>query len=266
MKKYKAGKMKRVIVVLCGWWCCVASFAQANCVVSLCECKTTSLVFPDAIIHVDIGTKDVLVQKVPGAENVLMAKAGMADFRPTNITAVTKEGAVYAINVVFAECQEQTVHYLQHKTEKAGIRNYAAAILDNSRQMRGIRDEKLAVVAKVNGIYIKNSHMFFHVMLDNRSPIDYDIDYVRYFIKDRRRGKRTAVQETELIPELITGNITKARANNISAFVFAIDKFTIPYDKKLIVQIGERNGGRHLLLKVTNRKLIKARVLSDNNH
>jgi hypothetical protein len=45
--------------------------------------------------------------------------------------------------------------------------------------------------------------------------------------------------------------------------VVALDKFTIPDAKYLAIEIGEKSGGRNLLMKVSNRKIIKALPLSD---
>jgi len=258
--------MKRLIVMLCGWCWGVAAFTQEAYAVSLCEEKTTSIVFPDVISYVDIGTREVLVQKVPGAEHILLAKADVAGFKPTNITAVTCNGYVYAVNVSYESCGEQTVYYVQPQNENPGIKSIASQILDNSRQIWGIRDEKWDMVARVNGIYIKGNYLFFQLVLDNRSPIDYDIDYTRYFIRDIKRGKRTAVQETEIRPVLTAGNGERAKAAGTSTFVLAVEKFTIPDDKVFIIQIGERKGGRHLQLKVSNRHLIRAGNISRQNH
>ncbi len=105
--------------------------------------------------------------------------------------------------------------------------------------------------------------VFYQLNVSNQSPIDYDIDLLRFFIRDKKKGKRTAVQENELKPLYVAGNISKVKANSSSAIVVALDKFTIPDAKYLAVQIMEKNGGRHLLMKINNRKILKAIPLPD---
>ena len=51
--------------------------------------KTTNLVFPSAIISVDKGSEDILVQKATGVENILRVKAGVKDFAETNLSYCT---------------------------------------------------------------------------------------------------------------------------------------------------------------------------------
>ncbi len=64
-------------------------------------------------------------------------------------------------------------------------------------------------------------------------------------------------------PLYVTGNISKVKANSSSVIVVALDKFTIPDAKYLAVQIMEKNGGRHLFMKVNNKKIMKAITLPD---
>jgi hypothetical protein len=45
--------------------------------------------------------------------------------------------------------------------------------------------------------------------------------------------------------------------------VFLLDQFTIADDKVLLIEIFEKNGGRHQTLQVENSDLIKARLIDD---
>lgn len=105
--------------------------------------------------------------------------------------------------------------------------------------------------------------MYYQLNIANNSPVDYDIDVLRFFIRDKKKGKRTAIQETDLKPLHISGNSSQVKANSSSSLVFALDKFTIPDAKYLLVQIMEKNGGRHLSMKVSNKKIMQAIILPD---
>lgn len=45
--------------------------------------------------------------------------------------------------------------------------------------------------------------------------------------------------------------------------VFLLDQFTIANDKVLVIEIFEKNGGRHQVLQVENSNLINARLVND---
>ena len=86
---------------------------------------------------------------------------------------------------------------------------------------------------------------------------------MRFYIRDKRKAKRTAIQENEMKPLYIAGNTKSVKANSTSTLVIALEKFTIPDAKFLAIEIKERNGGRHMLLKIHNNKIIRALSLPD---
>jgi conjugative transposon TraN protein len=269
--------MKRFVMVLCGWWLSVTLFAQPaeKYLVSLSTGKTTSLVFPCAVRFVDIGTKDILVQKVEAAENLLLVKAATAGFKATNLSVVTADGRLYAIDAQFKEFPDTSVYYLPgalvpvsfpgELMNLAELERYAGGIADNSKQITGIRSTSWGVQAAVKGIYVKNRVLFFHFALENFSPIDYDVDFIRLYLRDKKKGRRTAVQEIELKPLFTAGKIDEVPAFSKSSAVFVVEKFTIPDNKYFIIEVGEKNGGRHLRLRMNNRKIVRAKILPTLN-
>lgn len=149
--------------------------------------------------------------------------------------------------------------------KKTSTATYANGILDNTKKIRGIKDEKLDVSAAIVGIYIKEDVMFYQISFINNSPVNYDIEMLRIYISDKKKTKRTAIQENELKPLYVAGNATQVKAYSNSVIVVALDKFTIPDAKFLTVQIMEQNGGRHLKMKIGNNKIMKAIPLPDLN-
>lgn len=252
--------MKQIVCLICAAGIMVSAFAQTS---SLCIAtdKTTSLIFPFAIKHVDRGTKDILVQAVKEADNILLVKAATNNLSETNLSVITSDGSVYS----FAICYGNPESWIYHLPIQSGaaISAYANGILDNPKTMYGIKDKSWDMLAEISGIYIKEKEIYYQLNLENQSPIDYDIDFLRFYIRDQKKGKRTATQENELTPLYIAGNTKQVRANDRSVIVVALEKFTIPDAKYLIIQIGEKNGGRHLLMKVNNKKIIKAIPLPD---
>jgi conjugative transposon TraN protein len=239
-------------------------FISLNAQTSLCISteKTTSLVFPFSVLHVDRGTRAVLVQQVKESPTILLVKAGEKGFPETNLSVVTDDGSVYTFLVCYDNNPATWVYHLPAMKSET-IATYANGILDNPRMMHGIKDGRWDMVASVSGIYIKNGIMYFQVLLANHSPVDYDIDVLRFFIRDKKKGKRTAIQERDLTPLHIAGNTMQVKANSQSSMVFALNKFTIPDAKYLAVQIMEKNGGRHLSMKVSNKKIMRAIILPD---
>jgi hypothetical protein len=252
--------MKQIVCVICAAGIMLSTLAQPS---SLCITtdKTTSLIFPFSIKHVDRGTKDVLVQPVKEVDNILLVKAATNNFSETNLSVVTGDGSVYS----FAICYGNPEVYIYHLPAKSkiAISTYANGILDNPKTMHGIKDGSWDMFTSVTGIFIKENVIYYQLDLENQSPIDYDIDFLRFYIRDKKKSKRTAIQENELTPLYIAGNTKQVKATNRSIIVVALEKFTIPDAKFLAIEVGEKNGGRRLFMTVKNKNIIKANRLPD---
>lgn len=250
--------MKKIVSLVSAVVMILSTHAQSLCIATD---KTTSLIFPYAIKHVDRGTKDILVQAIKEANNILLVKAATKDFTETNLSIVTSDGSVYSFPVVYGEPAVWIYRFpVQNKTS---IATYCNSIIDNPQTMTGVKDGSWDMIARVDGIYIRENVIYYQLDLINQSPIDYDINFLRFYIRDKKKSKRTASQENELVPLHLAGNTSTVKANDHNSVVVALDKFTIPDAKYLAIEIGEKNGGRNLLLKVNNRKIIKALPLPD---
>ena len=219
--------------------------------------KTTSLIFPFTVVHVDRGTKEVLVQKVKNAENILMVKAASRAFAETNLSVVTDDGSIYSFVVVYVEKPASWVYRLPGQSGSS-VADDAKGIRDNPKTVHGVRDRKWNVGISLKGIYIRGGVLFCQLELENSSSIDYDIRSLRFFIRDKKKSKRTASQEIELRPIHASGNKTLVKAYSKSVMVVALEKFTIPEAKYLLVECMEGNGGRNVKMKINNGKIIKA--------
>ena len=251
--------MKRIVCLICGCCILVSLFAQSK-VISVSENKTVSLVFPFPILQVDRGTPDLLVQKVEG--KVLLLKAKFENFKETNLTVVTSDGSVYSFRADYDHDPSVWIWQLPPQ-RSAPLSTYCNSILDNKISLHGIRDQSWEMKVKVTGIYIKGNVIFYQLRIENRSSVDYDIGLLKFFIRDQKRGRRTAVQENEVIPLYVAGNTKVVKGNAVNTVVIALNKFTIPDRKFLGIQILENNGGRNLQMRVRNNKIIKAVPLPD---
>ncbi|WP_220466193.1 conjugative transposon protein TraN [Dyadobacter psychrotolerans] len=237
--------------------------------------KTVNLIFPYAIKSVDKGSRDILAQKAKGVENILQVKAATKHFEQTNLTVITSDGKLYSFVVNYAEEPSQlnielikvpdaskpADAVLEKEPNEQFLKN-AAEHASNEQNVSGkINDSSHKTRLSLSGLYINKEVIFYRLKLDNRSNISYDIESLRFFIIDKKRVKRTATQQTEINPLYVHGETSVIDANQSHEFVFALSKFTIPDAKQLIIQLMEKNGGRHLELLVQNRTIIQAKPI-----
>lgn len=245
---------------------------------SVNDLKTTVLIFPApiAVNGVDRGTGDILAKTIAGVDNILKLKGAMPGFSQTNLTVVTTDGKVYAFTIDYSttpddkpidlgkQVQQEAAAALfrARKLNDEQVAQLAAVATDVKPFLRKPYDLSFKMKATLKGIYTAEDVIFYRVSFQNRSPIDYDLDFARFFIKDKRRVKRTAEQEKEIQPLFMykeTGN--SIEAGGTQTFVIAFMKFTIADKKNFIMQFFEQNGDRHLQLKIKGEDIVNARPL-----
>lgn len=113
---------------------------------------------------------------------------------------------------------------------------------------------------ELKGIYLHNQQLYFSFTIFNRSRLNFPVDFIHFFLRDRVTVKRTSVQEVELSP-LYMDPVTTVAAKSKQNFVIMLPQFTIPGAKECILELFELNGGRNLTLKVTNKCIFQARAL-----
>jgi conjugative transposon TraN protein len=234
--------------------------------------KTTSIIFPAVIKSVDRGSKDILAQKAKGVGNVLQLKAGKDSFPETNLTVITADGTLHHFTVSYStEPVTQTVDIshpaistsliFQTELTESDMENYAKGIILAKRTILFNSESQYKVSLALLGIYVKGDVMFYRFKIFNHSHIDYDIDFLKFYIRDKARIKRTASQEIEIKPIYVFGNGETVKGGSSNDLVYALQKFTIPESKHLDIELFEKNGGRHFELVIKNKTIVKARLL-----
>ena len=224
--------------------------------------KTVCLLFPFPVVHVDRGTSNILVEGVNGATHILLLKAATKAFPETNLSVVTKDGSLYSFQVGYADTINTCVFQL-HEQKGLSVEKVAHCLLDNPPIATGMKTKNGGITAQVTGIYIHGAHLFFQLRLQNDSPLDYEVDFLRTFLRDKKRSKRTAIQEVEYTPLVIAGNYTRVESFGEKNIVIALEKFTISKGKEAILQVGEIGGNRHLQVAVPGRRLLKGKLLQN---
>lgn len=246
--------------------------------------KTSHLIFPTAIRYVDLGSEYLIAGKAEDAENVLRVKASVRDFEPeTNFSVITNDGRFYSFTVYYSSYPEAMSYDLitmQKAVDKAKGNDVLFEELgNNSPSLAGLlletiykKDKRIVkhIGAKsfgiqfiLKGIYIHNGKYYFHTELRNKTNVPFEIDFINFKVVDKKVAKRTVVQERPLTPLRTYKPLDGIAGKSTEQNVFLLDQFTIADDRVLLIEIFEKNGGRHQTLQVENSDLIKARLIND---
>lgn len=250
--------------------------------------KTVHIIFPSAIRYVDLGSADILAAKADGTENVLRVKAALRDFsKESNLAVITEDGAYYSFNVKYADepvkLSIEMTDFI-HDGEATNRPNNAMEIYmrelgsespllvklimqsiykNNDREIKHLGSKRFGIQHTLKGVYSHNGLLYFHLQLKNSSNVPFDVDYITFKIVDKKVAKRTAIQEQVIWPLRAHNNVTLIGGKKTERTVFTLPKFTIPDDKHLIIELHEKEGGRHQTFTVENGDLVRARVINE---
>ncbi|WP_195360471.1 conjugative transposon protein TraN [Phocaeicola massiliensis] len=250
--------------------------------------KTTHIIFPSAVRYVDLGSPNLVAGKADGAENVIRVKAVVRNFRDeTNMSVITESGSFYTFNVKYAD--EPLLLNIEmkdfiHDGSKVNRPNNALDIYlkelgsespklvqlinksihkENKRHVKHIGSKAFGIQYLLRGIYTHNGLLYFHTQVRNQSNVPFEVDFVTFKIVDKKVMKRTAIQEQIIFPLRAYNYATLVAGNKDERTVFTFDKFTIPADKVLVVELNEKSGGRHQSFTVESEDIVRAKVINE---
>lgn len=250
--------------------------------------KTVHVIFPSPIKYVDLGSTNLIAGKADGAENVIRVKAARKHFRnETNMSVITEDGNFYTFNVKYADepllLNVEMCDFI-HDGETVNRPNNAMEIylteLDNEsprlvrlimksvyerdrRRIRHIGCKRFGVQFLLKGLYSHSGLLYFHTQVKNTSHVPFDVDFVTFKIADKKLVKRTAMQEQVVYPLRAYNYVTRVDGRKSECTVFALPKFTIPDGKKLVVEMYEKQGGRHQTFELENEDLVQAETINE---
>ena len=250
--------------------------------------KTVHILFPAEVRYVDLGSPDLIAGKADGAANVIRVKSTVKGFQgETNMSVITEDGCFYTFNVRYADepllLNVEMVDII-HDGESANRPNNAQEVYLNElgsespmlvrlimksiyrqdrRTVKHIGCKRFGVQYLLKGIYTHGGLIYFHTEIRNQSHIPFDVDYMTWKIVDKKVAKRTAVQEQVVLPLRAQNYVTCVPGGKSERTVFALSKFTIPDGKQLVVELCEKNGGRHQSFTIENEDLVRAREISE---
>jgi hypothetical protein len=280
--------MKKVCIILMGlfWLIGLAMDAGAqgyrlvgmvSLRVPVTAAKMTNLVFPMPVAAGVKVSRDVLVQRPKGVVNVIELKAVRANFKETNLSVYGKDGRLYSF----------VLHYVEDTT----VLNYRVLFDDESSE-EGLLGERRIVMLQglpvdgatldsdalalssrpgflhrsvssggvrlsLRGVYLRDSLLWLCLGLRNRTAIGFIPAYMRVFVKDARRIKRTASQEVEMLP-VYPGLLEPVPGGGSRLLTIGLTPFVPGKGKKLVVELADAGGGRVLELEV--KDVSKARI------
>ncbi len=252
--------------------------------------KTVHILFPAAIRYVDLGSSDIIAGKADGAENVLRIKSAVENFSgETNFSVITEDGHFYSFNALYSRepeilnvemkdfiRQRAATNEGQEKSSVSDVKlpelsDNTPALADlvmrsvyrnNERRIKHLGCKRFGIQMLIRGLYVHDGLYHLHTLVRNTSNVAFDVDFIRFKVVDKKIAKRTAIQETILNPIRSYNEETVIEGQSTVRTVYVLPKFTIPDDKLLLVELFEKNGGRHQVIRIEGTDIERAKTIT----
>ena len=250
--------------------------------------KTVHIIFPSAVRYVDLGSNWIIAGKADGAENVIRVKATTEGFPgETNFSVICEDGSFYSFNARYAHEPEMLNIEMKDFLENGDTTDFSHTRMniyfrelgnespllvklimqsiykEDRREIRHLGCKRFGVQFLLRSVHSHNGLFYFHTETRNRSNVAFRTDFIRFKIVDKKMPKRTAIQERVIDPVRSYNEVLVTEGKSDVRTVYAVPQFTIPDDKLLVIELFEKDGGRHQTIRVENADLVAAKQINE---
>ena len=250
--------------------------------------KTVHIIFPSAVRYVDLGSNWIIAGKADGAENVIRVKATTEGFPgETNFSVICEDGSFYSFNAWYAHEPEMLNIEMKDFLENGDTTDFSHTRMniyfrelgnespllvklimqsiykEDRREIRHLGCKRFGVQFLLKSVHSHNGLFYFHTETRNRSNVAFRTDFIRFKIVDKKVPKRTVIQERVIDPVRSYNEVLVTEGKSDVRTVYAVPQFTIPDDKLLVIELFEKDGGRHQTIRVENADLVAAKQINE---
>ena len=250
--------------------------------------KTVHIIFPSAVRYVDLGSNWIIAGKADGAENVIRVKATTEGFPgETNFSVICEDGSFYSFNARYAHEPEMLNIEMKDFLENGDTTDFSHTRMniyfrelgnespllvklimqsiykEDRRENRHLGCKRFGVQFLLKSVHSHNGLFYFHTETRNRSNVAFRTDFIRFKIVDKKVPKRTAIQERVIDPVRSYNEVLVTEGKSDVRTVYAVPQLTIPDDKLLVIELFEKDGGRHQTIRVENADLVAAKQINE---
>lgn len=234
--------------------------------------NTVSVFFPKPIRQAVVGI-DHFVFSYNSEEEQHFGLLQASPGEKSNLLVITNDGQIYSYilkynkklsilnyfisikesigNEIPVECEEQIQLPKENSIHKSDLDKYAkncTSFLKNSKMEILKIKRKHQIQLMVRDIEYIDGALYYMIEIQNNSSIDYEMDYLRFFTKNKSGLNPKSIQTLQ-IHQLYQYQFPRSiKAGSKARFVIVLGKFTVDGQKKKILVLNEKDGERDLKL------------------
>ena len=270
--------MKRYSLLLMILSCTINSNAQEKLALDTIyanDQKNVALFFPEPIRQGITGSDNFVFTYNREKEQyfgLLQAKPG----KESNLLVINRDGAIFSYIIGYKKQLEKLNYFIPTDKSignerpipediadqldsfgKLGNSNeyyqkFCSDLLNQKPRVGTIKKRSEDIVLSIENIIFHRDELFFLVRIENKSTLDYDLNYLDFLVETRQKGRKKSMQRLKLEPRYTLNRPTKIAEGKTSRMVYVLPKFSLGNDRRVILELNESNGERDLKLMVSH--------------
>lgn len=144
---------------------------------------------------------------------------------------------------------------------KAVLKACCEKISKDIQRIYFLSNRKGKMKLQIRGLYTRGAALFFALRLTNRSPLDYTVDSIGFFIMQKGQHKQPPVRLHQLSPVYVYDSVTRIKGFGRVTSVMVLPRLKLARGQRLLIEVSEKNGGRQLQVLASHFILENARLI-----
>lgn len=240
--------------------------------------KNVALFFPNPIRQGITGSENFVFTYNREKEQyfgLLQATPG----NESNLLIINNNGSIFSYIVRYKEVLKTLNYFIQDSTSIGNERPITEAVddEDNSierfdfktnyyerfclylvkrRQRIGkLKKRNDGIILKIENIVFDKEELYFVMTIENKSSLDYDVNFLNLTIQTRKKGKTKSLQALNLEPVFEYNLPLKIKEGQMTKLIYVVPKFSISDERLVLLELNEKNGERSVKLKISDKTI-----------
>ena len=257
------------------------SKAQTNTILDTIyanDTKNVALFFPEPIRQGITGSDNFVFTYNREKEQyfgLLQAKPG----KESNLLVINRNGSIFSYIVKYKKFLSELNYFIplsnsignekpfvtdsiKINTSERSIDNktyyyqkFCSYLLERNQHLGRIKKRHEGIILSVENIIFDKEELYFVIQIENKSTLDYDLNYLNLSIETRLKGKKKSLQTLYQEPLYKYSLPLKIAEDKMTRFVYVLPKFSLSNERRAILKLNEKDGERNIKLKISHKNI-----------
>lgn len=137
--------------------------------------------------------------------------------------------------------------------DKTKYKDFCSELLQQKASSKKLKRRVDGMELRLKKIIFDREELYFVIQIENKSSLDFDINFLHMGIETRKKGQNRSLQYVKQHPLYVHAMPTKITKSNASELVIVVPKFSISKERVVVLTLNERQGERNLKLLIPSK-------------